>query len=364
MATTYLDPIHRNMVFKDPGEARTPEQSGVETMFSVRQATWHKLGIVVPEAFKLADTKSILEAAGLGFTVSKRPLRAARTIGDNGDFDDFVLGTSEYFAMVRDDTNEILGVVGRRYEPFQNWQALDLLNDILASGEATAETAGVLDGGKRVWILANIPRDLTVADDIHIPYLLVSTTHDGSGSARADLTLERVQCRNTVKFAIRNTELRERLAELGIDNFTSSWTHKHSRNVSSKAAEARRILGFANEFIDAYAAEIDSLVARVVPAAEFDDLLVVEFPLATGATERQERNTLDRRDRVRAAYENPQDGGLFKGTAWGVVNAFNSFDLWADPIRDEAKRPARQMARLLDGSVEKRINRVRDRLDA
>lgn len=345
----------------DKAEAARPvATSGVETMFSVRKSPWHEIGSVIPEALRSKDIETVLDAAGMNWSVSKRPLAAALSTEDDSAFG---LETDEFFAMVRDDQNKVLGVVKKAYQPFQNADALDLLNDILLSGDVTIETAGVLWGGKRVWVLANIPRDLTIEGDVHVPYLCVSTTHDGSGSIRADLTLLRVECQNSLRWAIRNPHLIEALQAQGVDNPSPSWTHRHSTNVKAKAADARRMLGFAQEFLTAYEAEIEAMMAKVLPAREFDALLADSLPMPDSLSDRQKGNVEEKRDKVRAFHEAETDGGKFKGTAWGALQAFSSFDLWGADIREgESNRPTRQIVRLIDGTIEKRTTAVRDRI--
>lgn len=349
------------------------QRSGVESMFSNRKSPWHEIGVVIPDAVRSTDVETILKTAGMDWTVSKRPLRVASNLVEQKPeaedaaplkvWEDFTLGTEDFSAMVRDDTNTVLGVVKKAYAPFQNVDALDLLNDILLSGDVTVETAGVLWGGRRVWLLANIPKELTVEGDLHVPYLCVSTTHDGSGSVRADLTLMRVECQNSLRWAIRNPHLLEEMAKAGITNPSPSWTHRHSRNVKTKAADARRILGFAGEFIDAYSAEIEAMMARVLKPREFDKMLTEFVTEPDQATDRQKRNVGEKREKVRALYESERDGGRFKGTGWGAFQAFSSYDLWGSDLREgEQSRPRRQVARLLDGTIEKRNSAVRDRL--
>ena len=49
---------------------------------------------------------------------------------------------------------------------------------------AMFETAGSLDSGKRVWMMARIPKELKAAkSDIVNPYLLVTNGHDGAHAA-------------------------------------------------------------------------------------------------------------------------------------------------------------------------------------
>lgn len=343
----------------DANEAARPvATSGVETMFSVRKSPWHEIGAVIPEAIKSSDVKTVLETAGMDWTVSKRAVRVANLDGTAYDVD-----TDEVFAMVRDDTGKVLGAVKGAYQPFQNADALDLVNDLLLSGDVTIETAGVLFGGKKVWVLANIPRDLTVLGDVHVPFLCISTTHDGSGSIRADLTVMRAECQNSLRWVPAMPQVIDALRAAGIANPKPSWVHRHSSNVKTKAADARRILGFAQEFLTAYETEIVALMDRIVPASEFDAMVSDFLPIDHDATDRQARNVTEKRDRVRALYESDTDGGKFKGTGWGAFQAFSSYDLWGADLREgEASRPARQLVRLLDGTIEKRSTAIRNRL--
>lgn len=363
--TTYLDPVMPLQI--DPAEAlKMARTSGVESMFSTRISPWHKIGTIIPEALRSSDIETILKTAGMDWTVSKRAIAAAATVASEGGRVDFTVPTDDFFAIVRDDTDLVLGVVKKAYEPFQNADALDLLNDILLSGDVTVETAGVLYDGRRVWVLANIPRDLTIEGDVHVPYLLISTTHDGSGSVRADLTVLRVECRNSLRLAIANLDLRRALQEKGVQlggSGSGSWTHRHSANVKAKAEDARRILGFAGDFLDAFEAEVKDLMGKVITDRQFDKMVAEMFPAGEELTDRQKGNVTEKRNRVRDLYDSPFDGGKFRGTGWGVLNAFNSFDLWgADLKGGESTRSTRQAVRLLDGTIETRTSKVRDRI--
>lgn len=373
--TTYLDPVipsdgRNNPSGWDKDEAqRAPETSRVQSMFSARKSPWHELGIVIPEAIRATDVETVLTTAGMNWTVSKRPLRVARKhlaeAPESNDWADFSVETDEFFAVTRDDTDDVLGVVGKAYQTFQNSEALDLLNGILASGDVTIETAGVLYEGRKVWLLANIPKDMTIGGDIHVPYLCVSTTHDASGSIRADLTLMRAECQNSLRWAIRNPHLLDKLKALGITDPKPSWTHRHSTNVKDKAAKAREMLGFAVDFLDAYQAEIEEMMSKVVSESQFDRLVKGLLPDDDTETDRQKAKLAEKRDKVHALYGSPLDGGKFKGTGWGAFQAFSSFDLWGSDLRGgETTRPARQIVRLLDGTVERRTTTVRDRIMA
>jgi phage/plasmid-like protein (TIGR03299 family) len=132
-------------------------------------------------------------------------------------------------AIARSDTRAVLGVVSDGYGPVANVDALGWV-DTLAPEGVRWETAGALDGGRRVWGLARIPGvgNVEHADgrvDEHRRYMLVSTSHDGSGSARILPTLVRVVCANTLSQAHR-------------EGRGTGLTVRHTRNVDATAKAA------------------------------------------------------------------------------------------------------------------------------
>ena len=77
------------------------------------------------------------------------------------------------------------------------------------------ETAGSLHGGRRVWVLAQLPEHIEVGGDPVRPYVLLMNSHDGSTAVIAASTPIRVVCQNTLnwglerarqKYSIRHTE--------------------------------------------------------------------------------------------------------------------------------------------------------------
>ena len=106
------------------------------------------------------------------------------------------------FATVRQDTAAV-GVVGNNYRVFQNAEAFDFFDALVADKLAMYETAGSLKGGKRRSFCASIPKELRAAgDDVVNPYVLLTNTHDGSGTLRMLPTSVRVVCQNTLNLAL------------------------------------------------------------------------------------------------------------------------------------------------------------------
>ena len=123
--------------------------ANVETMFYVREKPWHGLGTEVQEAPTSADA---LIYAGLDWEVIQKNVYT---------------------------DNAPLGIVSDRYKVVQNEDAFQFTDDLLGAG-VTYETAGALQGGRKVWMLARMPHRYIIAGDEIAPYLVVMNSHDGS----------------------------------------------------------------------------------------------------------------------------------------------------------------------------------------
>ena len=161
--------------------------ANVENMFYVRKAPWHGLGTRVNEALA---SKEALRIAGLDWRVLQEPIYTG--------MDERVEG---YKANIRDSDRKVLGVVTDRYKVIQNEEAFAFTDELLGEG-VRYETAGSLQGGKKVWLLAHMPHEYIITGERISPYLLFSNTHDGSGAIRVALTPIRIVCQNTLNLAL------------------------------------------------------------------------------------------------------------------------------------------------------------------
>ena len=116
--------------------------ANVETMFYVREKPWHGLGTKVMEAPK---SKEALKIAGLDWKVVQEPV-----------FTETKEKIEGYRVNVRDTDRKVLGVVTDRYKVIQNEEAFAFTDALLGEG-VRYETAGSLQGGKKVWLLAHLP---------------------------------------------------------------------------------------------------------------------------------------------------------------------------------------------------------------
>ena len=111
--------------------------ANVETMFYVREKPWHGLGTEVQEAPTSADA---LIYAGLDWEVLQKDVYA-----EDGSL------IPGYKVNTRSTDNAALGIVSDRYKVVQNEDAFQFTDDLLGAG-VSYETAGSLQGGRKVWI--------------------------------------------------------------------------------------------------------------------------------------------------------------------------------------------------------------------
>ena len=101
-----------------------------DSLMVVRHPAWHGLGVVLDDTPRTLD--DALAAAGLTWSVTKQPLH--RTDGRTVD---------GFHATVREDTDDVLGVVSDDYVVVQNRDCFAFLANLLGS-ELVFETAGSL----------------------------------------------------------------------------------------------------------------------------------------------------------------------------------------------------------------------------
>jgi phage/plasmid-like protein (TIGR03299 family) len=107
--------------------------------------------------------------------------------------------------LYRSDTGSPLGIASHEYKVVQPKDVMSFFDDVVKLGKFQLETAGALSGGKRIWALARINDGAPIiGNDVVRPYLLLTTSFDGSMATVAKLTAIRVVCHNTLSVAIRD----------------------------------------------------------------------------------------------------------------------------------------------------------------
>lgn len=274
--------------------------ANVETMFSVREKPWHGLGTIVHEA---PTSKDALSLAGLDWTVRQEPVIYKEQ--DSG-----------YFMNIRSTDDKVLGVVGGRYKPVQNVDAFDFVDGLVGEG-VTYETAGSLNTGKRIWLLAKMP-DTKILDDVIEPYMCLTNCHDGFGSLKVCMTPVRVVCQNTLNFALSTAK--------------RSWNGRHTGSIESKMVAAKETLGLAKTYMDSLSKSAEELYKIKIAPKDFVELSEKMFPITGEMTPRKEESQVLLREQLKHAWE-MDDLGNIKGTGWGFMNAVSDMSTHKPPAR-------------------------------
>lgn len=113
------------------------------------------------------------QAAGLGWAVEKRALRYPTAEGR-------LRKIPRRHSLIRTDTEEVLDIVSRNYQPVQPAEVLSLFRRVVDSTSFKMRAAGVLRGGRRIFALAECDEGNLVlpGGDRVARCLLLATSYD------------------------------------------------------------------------------------------------------------------------------------------------------------------------------------------
>ncbi|HXP99270.1 MAG TPA: DUF932 domain-containing protein [Solirubrobacteraceae bacterium] len=241
-----------------------------------------------------------------------------------------------FFATVRQDTREVLGIVGERYRIVQNHEAFDFIDQLLGSS-IHFETAGSLHGGRRVWVLATLPDHVEVGGDAVRPYVLLMNSHDGSTAVIAATTPIRVVCQNTLNW--------------GLLDARQKFSIRHTEAVTQRVHEARRVLDLSVSYYKQFKRFGDQLASERCTERQLRAVLDELYPSGTsdsvsGRTRKSRQQT---KDRIAELFICGDTQGNAPGSKWAAVNAIVEYGDWLRPLRSSGQR----FARALDDGPEK-----------
>lgn len=274
--------------------------ANVENMFSVRKTPWHKLGTVLENPPTIQEA---IELSGLNWPVELKPL----FLGDG------TLVTHK--AVVRGDSGNVLGIVGPRYQPLQNAEAFDWFNAFVENGEVSLETAGSLDEGRRIWVMARIARDpsVIVPNDEILKYLMLSNSHDGTLAIRVGYTPIRIVCANTLAMA---------------HSSNASKLIRVRHTASSKVAldKLKDIMNLVDREFEATAEQFRFLASKTFNQKDVREYVKAVLGKGKVADEDLPTRTKNQLDDIIGLLEdeNQRLNGV-NGTYWAAYNAVNQY---------------------------------------
>ena len=265
------------------------------------EAAWHGQGVVTQGTL---PAREAFETADALFTVEKRELYYVNDDACNNK-EVPLWFPSESFAVVRTDTQALLGVVSRQYEIVQNDSLLRMAEFIRE--EVDMDCVIVLSDGAKVCFTATLrgaETDIVPGDTVKrriVGYL----GHDGKTGCGAKFTNIRVVCQNTLTAALNESGAR------------SSITHKNG----------------ANNNFDALISSIDVARQDFVPECE----LMREFSrvsmghdafcdFADEVYNIDEGQVFRKRDKLRQAFLNGYGSEFAPYSLWAGINAITQVE--------------------------------------
>jgi len=306
---------------------------------SANKPAWHNLGTVLDHVF---TAKEAIEFGGLDFTVEKQRLITEKW-----------LDVPNHFVTVREDNNDILGLVGKDYTIVQNRDVFTFFDQIVGESKAIYETAGCLGKGGVIFITAKLPKEIVIGNDGPIEnYLVLCSSHDGSMAITAFFTPVRVVCQNTLNASF--------------SQCTNRVYIKHTQNVQERFMEAAMIMGMHSKYLDKLESAFRLLYDKRVSDKDMKSIVTRAFlnkeeikALAlTGDVELSTRKT-NMIDDVMRYYNEASEIDSIRGTGYGVYNAMTGY---FQNIKNYRSEEAKMKSIVLGGLSEKYTQRVFDRL--
>lgn len=213
-------------------------------------------------------------------------------------------------AIVRNDNNEVVGVVGNKYTPIQNSEAFGLFASVAEEYEPVYKRATTFHGGSQVVLQADLNKSFTVnGNDRTDMRLTLINNHDGGGSLQILLTPVRLFCMNQLslakisafqKFSIRHTSNYKIMMEEAYEALS------HQHRIFKNVGDAAEIL--AQSFVD-----------RNMVETFLEEL----FPVDDTKTDRHKQNTHIKRGHVKDFFVNGK--GNEGKTLWDLYNGVTEF---------------------------------------
>lgn len=305
-------------------------------MADIRTATWTKVGKSVEEC---KNMEQVLKASGLDYEVEMR-----RVYFDAEHSGVASANIPNRFVTVRTTDNHSYDVVSDKFEIVQNRDAFDFVNYM--GDELTFEKAGETANGM-VYIIGKLP-EVSILGDVFTPYVLFRNGFNGKTKITAAISPLRIVCQNQFNFAFKNTN--------------NAITIRHVRNAEAKLEEARETLRMAADYMAQLNIMAEHFAAMKISGPQMEKVVKYLFPIPddTAINPFKRKNLEDQRTAFLKAHEQ-EDNRNFRGTAWGLINAYTDFITHKEPA---GKREDRFEGKFVSTTFKVAMNPVVEAIEA
>ena len=274
-----------------------------------RTTTWHAIGKDVQEC---TDMAQVLRKSGLDYTVEKRPIWTYPDVEDSGER----MIIPNRFITTRKEDGHTYDVVSDKFEIVQNAEAFDFVNYM--GDEIQFEKAGETASGM-VYIIAKLP-DVDILGDKFTPHVIFRNGFSGKVKITAAVAPLRLVCQNQFNFAFKNAQ--------------NTISIRHVQNAEAKLQEARDTLKLSADYMAELTRTAEHFAAIKMTPERIERVTNILFPMPEGVEMNAfKKATLENaRNRFLLAHE-AKDNANFRGTAWGLINAYTDFITHKEPAK-------------------------------
>lgn len=260
----------------------------------MRTSTWNGIGTNV----KANNISDVLKQANLNYNVVTRPCMTK--VGN----EEIVIPNK--VVTMKEDTNEILGLVSNKYQICQNEEAFDFVNNV--EGVEFIKAGETHTG--MVYVIGKLS-DVTVLGDTFTPYLIFQNGHNGVYTVKTTICPLRVVCQNQFNYAFRNSQ--------------NTISIQHSSLYAKKLAEAEKLIQNTAKYMREFGDTAEELaMLKLGDDSSVQNIINSFFKLGADATDRQIATAEEQKVALYSAYK-ADDNANFTGTAWGLINGFSDY---------------------------------------
>lgn len=261
-------------------------------MRNARFTTWENVGTSI---LNTSNVEEALHKANLDYTVEKVPVYL-----ENG------LQIPKTFCTKREGSDTIYGVVGDQFEIVQNVEGFEFINSLVPEGLKFLKAG---ENSKFIYIIAELP-SINVLGDTVTPHVIFQNSHCGSTTLKATIAPLRIVCQNQFNLTFRKA--------------TNKISLRHTKSIKGRLHTAQEVLSQNTIYLDEFQKEALRLSKKKICKARVDEFVDELFIVKSDASSSQITRAEEKRERFLTAY-NAEDNQNFKGTAWGLINAYTDF---------------------------------------
>jgi phage/plasmid-like protein (TIGR03299 family) len=302
-------------------EPATVERQPLLDQSQMKRLPWFGITELPDGSYTNAET--LLQAARLDWKVEESPLfRQPRLIpvtSVNNEVNpptsitvmapnvdgEMVLAT-DVKDIIRDTDGFVLGQVGSKYVPVQNWEAFQFADNLVDMANARWIAAGEQYGGRAVFGLMELhdaPVQVAGEDPFGL-YLMVRTSHNGATGVQVSVINVRLRCQNMINLALRGA--------------VSKYSFRHVGNMQGQVAKAREALTISHTYADEFSREMEKMIDMQLSTDGAIDLM--ERMFAKESDTKRPKMV----DGVMRAW-NRDDINGYRDTGYGLLNAVTDY---------------------------------------